>query len=674
MTASGQRAGLQDIWYLFKRNRRLFFWVVTVGMALAVTVVMSLEDQYSATAVVVLEPGSTTFETVSSRLRTVDPSVAQTEVEVLRSRQFAESIAERMALFDDPSFVPSLEEQEPLVDRATRWVLRGWRVVLDRTVGSDVTEAADETDTGEGAGAADTAGADAEALGLSKDLAGQSVDFLLREAVIDKLLGIYSIRYPGQGLAIWIETTYSDPAFAARVSNIVAQTYIEQTLKRQRSGINNAIEFLQKRADSAIFDLTVRQSELAALIRSNSLDDSGQTEAMLAELARLRAIADLEEPGEDSDIRQQIEQRTQALWQRTQSELDRAQLELALQIERQHYLSIAERLSEYEAQRDSLTPTARQITAAQPPKEPSEPRRSLALAVAFAALCSFAFVFVLFREGLDTRIWTAARAEEASGLASLGHIPYLPTGIFQTRARIRKHLRRTPHAPFAEAVRSLVIAASAQVETEGCFALMVTSGLPNEGKSTISFALSTLAALDGLRVLLIDLDVRNPEATRMLNQGENRAFKAKHSQKTVQAALDDLEVFQACVRPSQQFKGLDVVNFDPQSHFGLKLGADRTAEAQIEEFLRETYDLVVIDTPSYFVADDANRFAAFADAAVLLARSGHTKEEELRDSADLMWSNRIPLAGVAVNAVVSKRPKRFGHQVRSVLSGSGAGA
>ncbi len=672
MTASGQRAGPQDIWYLFKRNRRLFFWVVAIGMALAMAVVMSLEDRYTATAVVVLEPGSTTFETVSSRLRTVDPSVAQTEVEILRSRQFAESIAERMELFDDPSFVPSLEEQVSLVDRATQWVLLGWRSVLGRNAGSDVTGAAGETDTGDGAGAADTAGADADDLALGEDSAGKSADLLLREAVIDKLLDTYSIRYPGQGSAIWIETTYSDPAFAARVSNIVAQTYIQQTLQSQRSGIDKAIEVLRKRADSAISDLTERQTELAALIRSNSLDDSGQTEAMLAELERLRAIADLEEQGEESDIREQIEQRTQALWQRTQSELDRAQLELTLQIERQRFLSISDRLSEYEAQRDSLTPTARQITGAQPPKEPSEPQRSLALAVAFAALCSFAFVFVLFREGLDTRIWTAVRAEEASGLASLGHIPHLSAGLFQTRSSIRNHVRRTPHSPFSEAVRSLVIAASAQVKTEGCFVLMVTSGLPNEGKSTISAALSALAAMDGLRVLLVDLDVRNPEATRMLTQGDSRALKARRAQKTVQDALDDLEVFQASIRPGQQFKGLDVANFDPQSHFGFKLGADRAAEARIEEFVRETYDLVVIDTPSYFVADDANRFAAFADAAVLLARSGHTKEEALRDAADVMWSNWIPLTGVAVNSVVSKRPTRFGHRVRSVLSGSSA--
>ena len=160
----------------------------------------------------------------------------------------------------------------------------------------------------------------------------------------------------------------------------------------------------------------------------------------------------------------------------------------------------------------------------------------------------------------------------------------------------------------------------------------------------------------------------------MLTHGDSRAFTEKPANRSVQDALDDLEVFQACIRKSQQFQGLEVANFDPQSHFGLKLGADRTAEARIEEYLRETYDLVVIDTPSYFVAEDANRFAALADAAILLARSGQTKEEALREAIDLMWANAIPVAGVAVNAVATKRPQRAGQRVGSVLTRSGASA
>ncbi|MDJ0858255.1 MAG: AAA family ATPase [Dinoroseobacter sp.] len=645
----GARLGLQDLWGLVKRNFFSLFLFVALGMTIVTALVFSMQERYSATAVIVLEPGNTAFDTVSARLRAVDPSVAQTEVEVLRSRQFAESIAERMALFQDESFVPSLDEDVSIFSRLFRILQLGWHntfgevEALGGTTPAPEALATNQSET-EAANAADETEVLSEA-----ELIAQN-EALLREAVIDKLLGIYSVRYPGQGLAIRIQSTHADPDFAARVSNVVARTYIEEGLRRQRAGIDNAIEFLRERSVVAIGQLTTRQAELAALIRLNALDDSNRTEAMLAELESLRAIADLEGQGDASEISRQIEQRTAALRQRTQAELERAQLELALEIDQQRYQSISERLSEYEAQRDSLTPTARHITVAQPPREPSEPRRNVALAVAFVVLCCFAFIFVLFREQLDTRIWTAASTEMASGLPHLGTIPPLPRAGITASDGLLTHLSEAPYSPFGRAARSLIVSASAKVDTDKCVTLMVLSGLPNEGKSTVSVALSVCAAQDGLRVLLVDLDIRDWGASRML--------KVPTSKRTFQSAIHDFEVFKTEIRTCPNHWDLDVINFGPQSHFGSKLWANRDEEARVEDYVRSTYDLVVIDTPSYQMFEDANRLAEFADAGVLLARCGQTKEESLSETSDAMLFNKIPLVGSALNVVDKRYAKR----------------
>lgn len=633
----GPRVGLQDLWHLFKRNFLLIFCFVAIGMALAAAVVFSIDERFSATSVIVLEPGNTAFDTVSSRFRVVDPSVTQTEVEVLQSRQFAESIAERMQLFDNESFAPKMEDNVPILARLFQFFQPSQNGKSDD--GTDTENNIATTDQSNPEEFAE--GSDPMALSQAELVAQK--DALQREAVIDKLLGIYSVIYPGQGLAIRIESIHEDPLFAARVSNVVARTYIEEGLSRQRLGIDSAIEFLRERSVTAIGNLTERQAELAALIRLNALDDSNRTEAMLAELESLRAIADLEEQGDGSEISRQIEQRTDALRQRTQAELERAQLELALQIDQQRYQSIFERLNDYEAQRDSLTPTARHITVAQPPREPSEPQRAVTLAVAFAALTFFAVLFVLFREQLSSRIWTVDNAQEASGLSVLAQMPALPRSGVGGWGRVIKHLSTAPYSAFGQAARSLVASAMAVVDKDKSAVLMVLSAVPNEGKSTVSVALSGCAAQDGLRVLLIDLDIRKQCASTMLDMPQSTI--------PLQIAFDDLEAFRSNITSSQQYPQLDVINFGPASHFGLKLRADRSEENRIKEYLRKAYDFIVIDTPSYLVAQDADRFADFADAAIVVARIGQTKEQALRDSSNAMRSKGIPLIGVALNTV-----------------------
>jgi len=141
----GSRVGFQDILHILKRNSFLIFCFVAIGMALATTAVLSMKDRYSATSVIVLEPGNTTFDTVSARLRAVDPSVAQTEVEVLRSRQFAESIAERMELFDDPSFAPQPGNNKSILSRLLQ-------VFQPESVSEEAVQIIEESDSGGQAG------------------------------------------------------------------------------------------------------------------------------------------------------------------------------------------------------------------------------------------------------------------------------------------------------------------------------------------------------------------------------------------------------------------------------------------------------------------------------------------------------------------------------------------
>lgn len=649
---SRQAFGFRDIIFLLRRNAIFVFTIIVLGMFLAVVVIARTDRIYTSSAVLVLDPGSTTFDTVTSRLRTVDPAVTQTEVEILRSRRLAYEVAEELGLFTSLGFAPG-PKSPSLADQLLARVLPSLESsadAVDEADGAEVSNTVPQSQsvTDMQGGVPEGAEGSAQSSGNFAE-AGRDAD---REAVIDKLLGIYSVQPTGQSLAIQINATHSNPFLAAEIANTVAELYIEDTLQNQRAGIENAIEFLSRRAASAKERLSSLRTELTTLIRLNALDDSDLTETMIAELSSLRVIVDLENNQSDNGLAAQIERITEALRERTRAELERSELELALEIERQRFQSISERLGEYETQRDALTAPARMISFAQPADEPTAPRPGLALAVSFVVLTSCAFVFSLARAGLDSRIWTVRSAAEMSTVPGLGAIPKLPRRVISNQTRFWKYLEAQPYSPFAESVRALAPEPILWNGVDVSSSVMLVSASPGAGKTRIAVALATLAAQDGLHVLLIDLDNQTHGASKLIG--------VPASSTKLEDALETPDTFFGAIQKNSKLNGLHVLSFDKSSHFGRKLTFSPKVEEEINSRLRETYDLIILDTPEE-QAVVAGRFSSFVDRAILVVRWGDTKAQDLQNTAAHIKNSGLVIEGCVVNGVDLKKSAKLGY-------------
>jgi capsular exopolysaccharide synthesis family protein len=166
--------------------------------------------------------------------------------------------------------------------------------------------------------------------------------------------------------------------------------------------------------------------------------------------------------------------------------------------------------------------------------------------------------------------------------------------------------------------------------------VLITSAIPQEGKSTIAANLAITLAQASDRVLLVDADLRKPSLQSLLGLtlGEGLAEVLKGG----------AELLTACRR------------IDPLDFYFLPAGRPPVNPVELlqGELMREvvktatlTYDWVVIDSPPVLPLADGRFLAALTDAVVLVVREAHTRREELQES--LAALKGAPLAGIILN-------------------------
>src|SRR5262249_20862683 len=150
------------------------------------------------------------------------------------------------------------------------------------------------------------------------------------------------------------------------------------------------------------------------------------------------------------------------------------------------------------------------IDRAQVPGAPFKPSLKKNLMTAFMlGLVAAAALIALF-EIIDDTFKSPEDIEAKLGLAVLGIIPF-------SDGNVLANITATSN-PLAEAFRSFRTALQFSTEHGAPRTLTVTSSQPSEGKSTTAFALAVNLAQLGMKVLLIDADLRNPSQHRNLKR------------------------------------------------------------------------------------------------------------------------------------------------------------
>lgn len=277
--------------------------------------------------------------------------------------------------------------------------------------------------------------------------------------------------------------------------------------------------------------------------------------------------------------------------------------------------------------------------------EPHAKRRPVTLTPTIALAISVLLGLVaglgtpLIIEIFDTRIRTPNAARQAASAQIIGEIPAFPPprpGASASAVDPR----------VAEAFRALRSSLRLAHPPGGAGSVIaIVSTISGEGRSTVAAELAVGLAFSGLRILLVDADLRHP------SQGARFEIKAELGLAHLLAGESGV-VAQPCNVPNLLIVPAPVATTQ---------AAELLHSHCLDEWLnqmRADYDFIVIDTPPLSLYADAHVLAASADLLALIIRHGVSSREAVAEALETLGPLRERLAGVVYNAA-ELRPDRM---------------
>ena len=276
------------------------------------------------------------------------------------------------------------------------------------------------------------------------------------------------------------------------------------------------------------------------------------------------------------------------------------------------------------------------VDAAELPDSPSEPNLLRALlifgVIGFGTGGAAAFLL----EKLDDRIRAPEEIEQVTGLTTLGVIPRLA-------AEETAEALRDPRSALSEAYRSLATALQFSTDSGLPSSLSVTSAGPGEGKSTTAVAIARYFAQMGLKVLLIDADLRRPSLHIKLNLDNSVGL----SNYLTGASLPP-EVVQKTDHPNLAFMASGPL---PPNAADL-LGGPRIYS--LISLGSEVFDLILFDSPPLLGLADAQLLASAVAATVFVVAAGEKQKGLIRGALRRLQLARITLVGAVLTKFDAK--------------------
>ncbi|MDE8675353.1 CpsD/CapB family tyrosine-protein kinase [Priestia aryabhattai] len=196
----------------------------------------------------------------------------------------------------------------------------------------------------------------------------------------------------------------------------------------------------------------------------------------------------------------------------------------------------------------------------------------------------------------------------------------------------------SPKDPVAEQYRTIRTNIQFSNVDQDIKTIVLTSSGAEEGKSTTSANLATVYAQQGLKVLLIDADLRKPTGHYTFRLENHIGLtNVLTRQSTLAQAVQESEI-----------PHLSVLTSGPIPPNPSEL----LASAQMAELLKEMkqqFDMIIFDTPPILAVADAQILANQVDGTILVVSSGKTEKDAALKSKELLSNAKGKLLGVVLN-------------------------
>ncbi|MBI5340283.1 MAG: polysaccharide biosynthesis tyrosine autokinase [Mycolicibacterium rufum] len=295
---------------------------------------------------------------------------------------------------------------------------------------------------------------------------------------------------------------------------------------------------------------------------------------------------------------------------------------------------------ELETPQDGSPPDARVVVEqrASVPDDPVVPKTARNIAFGLIAGVALGVGTAILRDSLDNTVKLRENLEGLTAASIVGSIP------------LDKDRRKQPAISF-ENDNSTIAEAFRKLRTNLQFlsvdspprVIVFTSSMPHEGKSTTAINVALALAEAEHRVVLVDGDMRRPMLHKYLDLVGTVGFSTVLSGG---ATLD--EALQAT-----RFSGLEVLTAGAIPPNPSELLASQSAKKLLSD-LKSRYDYVIVDSTPLLAVTDAAILAAGADGALIMARYGQTRRDQLAHAVDNLRSVGASLLGAVFTMVPTR--------------------
>lgn len=316
------------------------------------------------------------------------------------------------------------------------------------------------------------------------------------------------------------------------------------------------------------------------------------------------------------------------------------------------YETFFTRIRETSATGDLQAANARIVDSAVVPSLPVKPKKKLIVVLVMVVSLMFGIALAFLLDALDSTIKNADDIDHKLGFSLLGIIPLLArnkdqaTNVNDAPVRAFAH---SDHHGFKESVRTLRTGLTLATLETPAQCLLLTSSIPGEGKTTTSVNLAT-AYGQMEKTLIIDADMRRPTLAKQLNLplGSKGLSNAVAYPDTLDESIHHLEDLNIDVMPS------GVIPPNP-----LELLASKNFE-QVLKTLRTRYQRIIIDSPPMGAVSDGLYLSSVTDGVVYVIKADSTKDKLIKTGLARLNDSNARILGVVLNQLDTEKEARYG--------------
>jgi succinoglycan biosynthesis transport protein ExoP len=310
------------------------------------------------------------------------------------------------------------------------------------------------------------------------------------------------------------------------------------------------------------------------------------------------------------------------------------------------YESFFKRLQEMNVQLGLESADARLLSTATQ-SGPSSPIKSKILALGGFIGLLIGASLILYWELRFSGYRSVNDLRDKSGYSVLAGVPLIPLGNRKTPI---DYFKTKPNSMVSEAVRNLRTSIIMSNPNQDKKVIMLTSSIPKEGKTILSYALAQNMVGLGKRILLIEADIRR------------RVHSVKIDRNNTVALLDLMMGHKEFkdVNPFVEELGFDILTATRSDMNAADLFASERFPKLLTE-LREYYDYIIIDSPPVLSVPDARLISTISDISIYIVKWNKTTHAQVEQGIDMITSMGVKTIGLVLNQIDSNKAKTYGY-------------